>query len=69
MNRIKQIRNDASMTLKELHDKTDLSIGYLANLELGHKKNPSRDVMGKIAKALGKTIVEVFFPEDESEVN
>ena len=60
-NKIKTIRKEKELTLRELACLTGLSSGYLCHLERGTRNNPSLDVMEKIAKALNKTVAEVFF--------
>jgi len=37
--------------------------GYLCHLENGTRKNPSVEVMEKIAKALNTNVFEIFFEE------
>ena len=59
-NKIKSIRQEKEMTLLELSKKSGLSVGYLCHLEKGSRSNPSFEVMEKIAKALDKSIAEVF---------
>lgn len=63
-NRIKIIRKEKGMTLNKLSDLSKVSTGYLCHLEVGTRKNPSFEVMEKIAKALNKSINEVFFIQE-----
>ena len=49
------------MTLLEISIKSGISVGYLCHLEKGTRNNPSLEVMEKIAKALNKSVAEVFF--------
>ena len=60
MNSIKFFRTEQKITLYELSQKTNLSIGYLSHLENGSRDNPSYKTMIKISKALNKEIGEVF---------
>ena len=60
-NHIKQIRLEKGMSLIELADITGISPGYICHLEKGSRTNPSISIMEKIAKALGKSIAEIFF--------
>lgn len=60
-NKMREIRISQKMTLEQLAEKTGVSIGYLSHLERGTRKNPSVVLMDKIAYALGKSILEVFF--------
>lgn len=58
--KMKEIREEKGITLEYLSDMTGISAGYLCHLEKGTRKNPSLQVMEKIAKALGKTVTEMF---------
>lgn len=60
-NKIKIIREEKEMTLLQLSKLTGISTGYLCHLEKGSRNNPSLEVMEKIAKALNKSVAEVFF--------
>ena len=60
-NHIKQYREEQGLLMREVAEKSGISIGYLSHLEKGRRDNPSTEVMEKIAKALHKTIAEVFF--------
>ena len=60
-NRIEILRKEKRITLAELARLTGLSAGYLCHLEKGSRSNPSLEVMEKIAKALNKSVVEIFF--------
>lgn len=60
-NKMKQIRKEKGMTLEELSIKTGISIGYLSHLERGTRENPTICIMDKIAYALDKSLLEVFF--------
>lgn len=62
-NRMKQIRKEKGITLTYMSEKTRISIGYLCHLEKGTRKNPSIEIMDKIAKVLEKSVSDVFFTE------
>lgn len=62
-NKLKSIRIEKKITLEEFAKKCGISAGYLCHLENGSRKHPSIEVMEKIAKALNKTIFEIFFNE------
>lgn len=64
MNKIKFYRQQKNMTVKELSEKATVATGYVSDLENNNSVNPSRDIMQKIANALGQTVADVFFPED-----
>ena len=59
-NKIREYRKKEGMTLEEMAGKIGISIGYLCHLEKGTRKNPSTNIMEKVAK-LGKNIAEIFF--------
>lgn len=60
-NNLRTIRKIKNMTIRELSEKSGVSMGYICHLEKGSRQNPSRDVMEKIAKALEESIVKIFF--------
>ena len=62
-NKLKRFRQDKGMTLENLAKKAGVSAGYICHLENGSRNHPSIEIMEKIAKALDKTIFEIFFNE------
>lgn len=62
-NRMQEIRKTKGITLTGMSQITGISVGYLSHLENGTRKNPSIEMMDKIAKALGKSVSDVFFTE------
>ncbi len=64
--KLKQLRNDKSMSLKELAEQTGLSISYLSEIEKG-KKYPKPEKIMTLARTLGTTFDElVTLKVDES---
>ena len=63
-NKIKEYRKKEKLTMKEVAEKSGISVGYLCHLEKGRRENPSTEVMEKISKALHKTIPEIFFDNE-----
>lgn len=63
-NQIKKYRKQKGLTLAQLAEKVDSSIGYICHLENGTRRNPSTELMVKISKALDENILEVFFHEE-----
>ena len=63
-NKINEYRLKKQMSMSQLAKKAKISTGYLCHLEKGTRQNPSTKVMQDIAKALEKTIAEVFFIEE-----
>lgn len=65
MNKIRYYRQAQGLQLADLVKATGLSMGHLSNLELGYKE-PSKAAMELIARALKKTVPEVFYPGDDA---
>ncbi|MDB2091419.1 MULTISPECIES: helix-turn-helix domain-containing protein [Clostridium] len=63
MNKIKQIRQSQGMTVRNLSDKAKVATSYISELENDkeNKKNPTKDIMDRIALALGVTVPEIFY--------
>jgi transcriptional regulator with XRE-family HTH domain len=57
---LRSLRTSREMGLRELAKKAKVPPGYLAELEAGHKKNPSLAVLRKLAKALGVPVTELL---------
>lgn len=60
-NKIREYRQEIGISMKQLAEKSNISIGYLSHLENGSRDNPSTEVMERIAKSLNKTIGQIFF--------
>lgn len=58
--RIRTLRQTKCWGLNELAEKTDLSKGYLSELERGEQDNPTIMVLHRIATALGTTIADLL---------
>lgn len=57
---IQRLREEKGMTQRELADKAEVTPGYVAQLELGMQKNPSLDVLKRLAKALGVPVTDLL---------
>jgi len=57
---LKALRTSNHMGLRELAKKAKVPPGYLAELEAGKKKNPSLDVLKRLAAALGVPVTELL---------
>ena len=53
-------QREPKMTLRDLAEAAKVTQGYIAQLEMGLKKNPSLAVLKRIAKALGVPVGELF---------
>lgn len=56
---IKEVRIKKKMTLRELHRKSDVSVGHLSEIENGLKE-PSFFVMIRIAKSLNEPLENLY---------
>ena len=63
---IKKIRLSKNLGLNETAEKVGISGSYLSNIEKGIKKNPSTEILQKIADFLNVSIND-FFDNDASE--
>jgi transcriptional regulator with XRE-family HTH domain len=57
---LKQRREEKHLTQAALADKVGVSQAYIAKLESGDKKNPTLDLLKKIAKHLGVPVTELL---------
>lgn len=57
---IKALREQKGVTQVELAKKARVTQSYVAMLEAGEKKNPSLDVVKRLAKALGVPVTELL---------
>ncbi|HEY3117988.1 MAG TPA: helix-turn-helix transcriptional regulator [Chloroflexota bacterium] len=57
---ISQLREAKGMTQRDLARKAKVTPGYVAQLEMGLKKNPSLAVLQRLAKALGVPVTELL---------
>ena len=56
--RIRELREAADLSLRELGDKIGKTPPFLSDIELGHRY-PSEDVLKPLAKALGTTVEDL----------
>ena len=63
--KIKALRVGQGIKAGEFAKELGISREYLRLIENGQAKNPRRDLMIKIAKALDSTVAELFFSEEE----
>lgn len=64
---IKIARIKLGLKAQEVAKKCELSYTYYSKLENGRAKNPSMETMRKISKALGISVQELFFSDEEEE--
>ncbi len=66
MNIIKNIRGKKQMTIRNLAESSNISVGYLSDLENFKTENPTKETMDKIAAALDSTVPEIFYGTNEN---
>jgi len=57
---IQRLRDAKHMTQRELAAKAKVTPGYIGQLEMGLRKNPSLKVLKKLAAALGVPVTELL---------
>ena len=62
---IYEIRKIKKITLKEIKEKTNISVSYLSEIENNKAKNPSLLVMVKIAQVLDVRLDDIYFVQGE----
>lgn len=60
---LRKLRLQSEIGLNELANRIGIQPAYLSQLERGIRTNPTKEIMEKIAAALGKTVPEVFYSE------
>ncbi|WP_377916609.1 helix-turn-helix domain-containing protein [Bacillus songklensis] len=65
---ISRIRKQRGFTLSELAEKSSISKSYLSNIERNLNKNPSIQLMEKIAAVLQVDLQKLLKPETELEL-
>ena len=55
-----KLRDSKGMTQEQLAKRAKVSRGYLADLEAGHRANPSILVLRRLAKALNVPVTELL---------
>ena len=57
---IQRLRKAKGLSQRQLAAKAKVTQGYIAQLETGHKMNPSLPTLRKLAKALGVPVTELL---------
>jgi transcriptional regulator with XRE-family HTH domain len=57
---LKTIRESKGLTQVDLANKAKVARTYIVKLESGDKKNPSLEILIKLAKALGVPVTELL---------
>lgn len=66
MNKVKYFRQSLGLTIKQLSEKANVSIGYISDIENNKETvNPTRGTMERISRALNSSVQAIFFPGEE----
>jgi transcriptional regulator with XRE-family HTH domain len=57
---IRELRATKQLTQADLAKRAKIARGYLADIEAGHRKNPSLAVLERLAKALGVPVTALL---------
>jgi transcriptional regulator with XRE-family HTH domain len=57
---LKTLREEKGLTQVDLANKAKVERTYIVKLESGDKKNPSLDILKKLAKAFGVPVTELL---------
>jgi transcriptional regulator with XRE-family HTH domain len=57
---LKRMRADKRLTQRDLAKKARVTQGYVAQLEIGIRKNPSIETLKRLAKALGVPVTALL---------
>ena len=57
---LQTLREGAGMTQRDLAAKAKVTPGYVAQIEMGMKKNPSLDGLKRLARALGVPVARLL---------
>ena len=57
---LKTLREEKGLTQVDLANKAQVERTYIVKLESGDKKNPSLDILKKLAKAIGVPVTELL---------
>ncbi len=57
---LRELRERRDMTQEELAKRAKITRSHLSLLEGGHRKNPSIDILKKLARALGVPVTELL---------
>ena len=57
---LQHLREKQGMTQRDLAKKAKVTAGYVAQLEMGVRENPSLAILRRLAKALGVNVAELL---------
>lgn len=66
MNKVKYFRQSLGLTVKQLSEKANVSVGYISDIENNKETvNPTKETMERISRALNSSVQAIFFPGEE----
>ncbi len=57
---LRTLRGDRDMTQRDLAKRAKVTPGYVAQLEMGVRRNPSLAILVRLAKALGVPVTKLL---------
>ncbi len=57
---LRTLRGDRDMTQRDLAKRAKVTPGYVAQLEMGVRRNPSLAILRRLARALGVPVTELL---------
>jgi transcriptional regulator with XRE-family HTH domain len=57
---LRRVREEQGLTQRDLARKAGITQGYVAQLEMGIRKNPSIETLRRLAKALGVPVTRLL---------
>lgn len=63
---LKHYRSKANLTQSQLSEKSEVSLGYIGELEVG-RRNPSFQTLAKIADVLNIKVYQLFVSDEDFE--
>jgi len=60
---VRELREARSMTQAQLAEKAQVALSYITLLEAGQQRNPSRQILQRIARALAVPAKQLLDPE------
>jgi len=57
---VREVRESRGLTQAQLAEKAQVALSYITVMEAGHQRNPSRQILSRIARALGVPAKRLF---------
>jgi XRE family transcriptional regulator of biofilm formation len=61
---LREVRESRGMTQAQLAEKAQVALSFVTVLEAGHQRNPSRQVVYRLARALNVPVKRLLDPDE-----